>query len=197
MVETDIQLDEADIDRFSGVMDRLVSELGWSPARAGTYAFINLLKSVRASTKKSKKVRTVRTASRKGRERRRFNVENFSNGEKKNFYIYAGSLAEAKKSPFAQVKYSRLAYTSWGWAMRDLFNKGALGNVSFRRPASAVSGFVNKGKGSFSASVENKIKYIRSAFISSGDRTIATAMQRASSSMNGKITKDLIKAAKS
>jgi len=197
MVDISIDFNKSDVRDFSGVMDRLVKELGWSPSRAGTYAFINLLKSLRASTKRSKKTRKIKVAGRKhkGGGNRRFEVENFKNGEKQSFHIYAGSLAEAKKSNAAKVHYVGLAKASMGWAMRDVFNKGGAGKIGFRKPAGVVSGFARTSKGEFSAQVENNLSYIRSAFVSSGARTISTAMQRAKNSMTKKIENDLMRAA--
>ena len=197
MIDLDIDFNKSDLKDFSGVMNRLQKECGWSPARAGTYAFINVLKSMRASTKRSKKKRKVKVASRKrkGRTIRRFEVENYKAGEKQSFYIYAGSLAEAKKSNAVNVHYAGLAKASFGWAMRDVFNQGSAGKVGFRRPSGVVSGYARTKKGSFSAVVENKVRYIRSAFVTSGSRVISTAMQRANKGMINRIEKDLIKAA--
>lgn len=198
MVDMDIDFSKSDVRDFGNVIQRLQRELGWSPARAGTYAFIGVLKSLRASTKRSKKVRKIRVASRKrkGRTNRRFKVEHFRGGAKSSFYVYAGSLAEAKQSKSAKIKYRGLAKASWGRAMRDVFNRGGPGRVGFRMPSDIVSGFSRSGKGSFSAQIENRVDYIRNAFVTSGDRAVTTSMARANRSMIRKIEKDLIKAAK-
>jgi len=198
MVEIDLDFNKADVQRFSNTIGYLQTELGWSPSRAGKYAFIMLLKSVRASTKKSKTKRKVKVAGRKKKGfvgRREFIVDSYDkDGKFKPFSIFEGSLEEAKNSKFAAINRSGLAKQSWGWAMRDIFNTGTLPKVGFRRPSTAISGYAHESKGKFSAKVTNRLKYIRSAFRTSGDNDIMTAMKHAAKGMNEKIVKGLMKA---
>lgn len=194
--EITMDFDEQDINRFAGAMDKLVSECGWSPHRAGKYATIMLLKSLRASTKKSKPRRKVKVASRKrvGRKRR-FEVEAYSNGQARPFYVFEYSLQEAKSRKYAQVQYSGLAKKSWGWAMQDLFNTGGGGAVRFARPGGAVTASGGgKKEGQYSVVIDNNLRYIREAFRVAGEREVATAMHRAGKAMEYKIDQELKKA---
>ncbi len=200
MIDLGVEFSPADVTRFSGVMDRLVKECGWAPSRAGSYAMISLLKSIRASTRRSPKLRKIRTLDRKrkGSEnaKRRFEVENFKNGEKKPFIIFASSLAEAKQTNFAKIHYCGLARASVGWMMRDVFNQGPRSESGIRKPAGVIAGYSRTKKGSYSAMVENRLHYIRKALHGGGSRAVETAVSRATNAMVKKIENDLMRAAK-
>ncbi len=200
MYECDVDFNEQDMRDYRDLVTRYQTELGLAPKMAGKVALINLFTSFRASTRKSPARRKVRAASRSRRNdagypgRRRFEVENYmGNKGIANFFIYARSLAEAKENRATKIHYSKLAYSSWGWAQRDVFNNGPVPQVRYRRPSNSVSTSVMDVKGEFTAIVENRIGYIRKAFKTSGDQQISTAMARANASMLKKIEERLSK----
>lgn len=198
MIEMDLQFNRADVADFGDNMSRLIKECGMSPAAAGTYALVTLLKTVRASTKKSKKLRKYRadsrTLKRSGRSKRRYTVQGFNaDGNQKEFKVYARDLAELKASPFVKIRHSGLARAAYGWAMRDIVRRGSAPRVGFRKPSGVIGGYMRKGEGSFSALIENNLKYARKAFRTSGDRTLDTAMERANKSMMYLIEKRLVR----
>lgn len=195
MIDVTIDFSAADSAAFQAAMDRLSNECGWSIPRAGQYAFIKLLTSIRASTKQSPKVRNVRTKSKKrGDKRRVFEAQSYKGGKEHWFDIFAYSLAAAKSSPAAQIRHSGLAKASWGWAMRAMFNSGANPRTKFAKKPELLYTRVEKGLGTFSATVTNRVNYVEQAFVTEGKRTIDTAMARATRQMISKITLELKKA---
>ena len=195
MIDVSIDFNAADSAAFQAAMDRLSNECGWSIPRAGQYAFIKLLTSIRASTKQSPKVRSVRVKSKKrGDKRRVFEAQSYKGGKEHWFDIFAYSLEGAKSSPSAQIRHSGLAKASWGWAMREMFNAGATPRTKFKKKPELLYTRVEKDKGHFSATVTNRVNYVEKAFITEGKRTIDTAMARATRQMIGKINSELKKA---
>lgn len=195
MVEVNLDFSAADSAAFQSAMDRLSAECGWAIPRVCQYGFIKLLTSVRASTKKSPKVRNVRVKSQKhGDKRRVFQAQSYKGGKEHWFDIFAYSLAAAKNSPAAQIRYSGLAKASWGLAMRAMFNSGSNPRTKFGIKPELLYTHVEKGQGHFSATVTNRVNYVEKAFITEGKRTIDTAMARATRQMIGKINSELKKA---
>jgi len=200
MYSCDVDFNEQDMTDFRDLVTRYQTELGLSPQLAGKVALTNLFTSFRASTRKSPARRKVRAASRKRKNdagypgRRRFEVENYM-GDRgiANFFIYERSVQEARLHPTTLIHYSGLAYTSWGWAQRDVFNTGKIPTVGYRRPSGSVSSSVMKAKGEYTVTVENRIGYIRKSFKTSGDQTISSAMYRANKSMLKTINERLSK----
>jgi hypothetical protein len=198
MVDFTIDFNEQDLADYDRLLERYQKELGLSPKKAGKIAMVNVLTSLKASTRKSKKHRKVKADSRLRRNeagypgRRRFRVEAYRKGVRADFYLYARSLGEAKSSRATKIRYHKLAYASWGWLQRDVFRSGAVA-VGFGRPQGVVGSTVAEARGFYSVSLVNRVEYMQRAFSSGGSGAVALALYRANRSMQKKLDEDLSK----
>lgn len=196
MIELSLLFPHADMQAFRTQMDRLITELGLAPEDAVRLGTIALLKSIRASTRRAPERRKV-MVSRSARNRRVngqriFKVELYdrSTDSKTTRSIFAGSLAEAKRSPLANIRYAGLARASWGWSMQKLFGSGRP-NVKFQEPAGVVS-TTKRGRGrSYEIEISNNLDYVSKAFNQGRGPAVSTAMARAASTLRGRIEQRL------
>lgn len=202
MVQVSLQFDPNDVADFRRQIDRLINELGKSPEDAVRMGTVALLKALKSSTRKSAKTRKVRqdmvakinlrSGRRSGvRVRNSYVVERWRGGQLQKVPISAGSLAEAKQHPAAQIRYAGLAKASWGWAAKRLFGGGA-GNDSVRNPRRAFLATSKTGSGGdFTVTIENTLDYVSQSFGGGRGPAVSTAMRRASNMMRGRIEQRL------
>lgn len=200
MIETSIAFDQKGLNDFGHQLRRLADVCGYEPEKAVRMATVDLLKSLRASTIKSKTTRTIRPLDAKSRRRWKakgmgdlpFVVERYDrkSDQIKETLIFAASLAEAKKARSAKVRYSGLARMSWSWAMRDLFATGPSA-APFKRPSGAVAATKSGTSADHVIKIENRLEYVLSAFQGSGPRAVSTATARAAASMRKHIARKL------
>lgn len=202
MIAVSLQFDKADIAAFQWQMMRLQTELKMAPEDAVRVGAVAALKSMQASTRKSKprrKVTQERTEvfniyTRKGRMakvRNSYVSEKWlKDGNVQRIEIFASSLAEAKKSPLVRIQYSGLARASWGWAMQRLFNKGGSSNV--RKPYRPFLETSASGRGQdYGIDINNTLDYISRAMQGGRGPAVSTALGRASRAMKGRIDQRL------
>jgi len=197
MIETSMTFDQAGLNEFSSMLKQLTSVCGYDREKAVRMATVDLLKSVRASTKKSASIRKIRSVrvSKKFKQSGNllpFKMEKYDrkSDQKLEQWIFAGSLAEAKQLNVAKIRYSGLARTAWNWAMRDLFETGDV-SAPFRRPSGAVVSEKSGDDIDQVIKITNKIEYVMSAFQTSGDRAISTATARAANTLRKHIERKL------
>lgn len=196
MIELSLMFPQADMQAFRTQMDRLITELGVAPEDAVRLGTIALLKSLRASTRRAparRKVMVARSArNRRVNGQRIFKVDLYdrSTDAKITRSIFAGSLAEAKRSPLANIRYAGAARASWGWAMQKLFGSGRP-NVKFNEPSGVIS-TTKRGRGrSYEIEISNNLDYVSKAFNQGRGPAVSTAMARAASTLRGRIEQRL------
>lgn len=194
MVDVTVKFSQADLQAFRNQMDRIIRELGKTPEAAVNIGTIALIKSLRSSIKRGKKVRKViedkltsiniRTGeSTTIKNDHRFLVEVWRKGKKTLVPVLADSLEAAKKSKRAQIKFSGLGQATMGWSMQRLFNNGAP-KVNFRQPNGIVE-TTRRGKGNdYTITIQNNANYI--PFRTKGKTAVSTAMVRAAAAMRGR-----------
>lgn len=195
MIALSLSVDKADIAAFQRQMMRLQTELKMTPKDATRVGTLAALKSLQPSTRKAKKTRPVRTSkssrTRRVDGKRIFYAEKATDSGVKNLPIFAASLADAKKSPLAKIKFAGVAWASWGWAMQRLFNKGDP-RVNFSAPSRKFLETSEKGRGQdYGIDIENTLDYISKAMQGGRGPAVATAMARASRAMKGRIDQRL------
>lgn len=202
MIEMSLSVDKADIQTFQWQMMRLRTKLGMLPEDATRVGTLAVLKALAASTVKGKDMRKVtqeritllnlaKGKSRRVKVRDSFFAEKWlKDGTSAKVQIFANSLAEAKQSPLAKVRYAGLARASWGWAQRRLFGSG--GNANVRKPARAFLAASASGRGdNYSIDIDNTLDYISKAMQGGRGPAVSTALARASGAMKGRIDQRL------
>jgi len=202
MIEISLNVDKADIAAFKWEMMRLQTALHMTPEDASRVGTIAALKSLAASTTKSKPRRKVtqeritvinfaKKTSKLVKVRESFVTEKWlKDGTVQRVEIFAKSLAEAKQSPLAQIKYAGAARASWGWAQQRLFGNG--GNANVRKPTRPFMTATASGKGQeYGIDIDNTLDYITRAMQGGRGPAVATALGRASRAMKGRIDQRL------
>lgn len=206
MIRTSIEFDPADVARFCHQLRRLSTELGMAPEDGVRVATISFARSMIASTVKGKSVRKVtperirRVNLRNGKSRAvkvggSFLVEKWNrDGTVENVRIFAASLAEAKASKAARIRYAGLARVSWGWALQRLFGTmPPAANV--RRPVRPFMAVSKGGRGrDFEVSIENTLDYVSQSLSGGRGPAVSTAMSRAANTLRARIDRRITRA---
>jgi hypothetical protein len=204
MVNAGMNFDAGDLRSISRTLSEFQKVTKKSQKTAVKWGTFRVVSSLRASTKKGKKIRKVtipKTKAEKGikdkRGRKLFWGWSYNkNGNLSRFPIYEYSLARAKASNPAKIRRWGLAKLSWNWSLRDLFNKRVTrGDRSLRRPIDAVRTRKHDRTDNFGVVIVNQLRYIRKSFKTSGNMAASNAIRRAEKGMIKQIEKNLFKRA--
>lgn len=198
-----MQFDNASYLAFQKQMARFGNILGNTPADAVRYGTIALCQALQTRTKKAPARRKVRVSQTSRRKRlkngdRIFVAEvlNRDTGGIRNSVIFARDLATAKLSPKARIVKTKLAWSSWGWAMHKLYQESPpSGSTAIATPPGTLEVSKSEKDGAASSSVVNKLDYISKAFNGGRGPAVSTAMAAAAGKMKGRISHMLKQAA--
>ena len=199
-----IVIDQKSLTSFNAAM-RLYQEVtGKSLAEVVRRSSIDLMKSLRAMTTKSKKRRTVEAVQRGGRavwmtgKHGRFKgqkVKLFRVDVRGKWKMKVGTrISEVKKYPIAQIRRQGLAKRSWGWAMHKLFNTPdkSVGDDPKIFSRSVRSKLIDEREEA-GVEVSNRLDYIRNALPKGA---VTMAMKKAEASIMWKVKNEIAKNAK-
>ena len=197
-----ITMDESDSRRFMNAVNLYRDVLGNRSEVAMRRGLIDLIKSIRKQTIRSKKKRKAEVVRRHGKAVKVIAKKGRFAGQKVKLfrvnvrgkwkYTVGDSISELKKSSFVVIKNSGLAKKSWGWLMHHIFSVGNPNSGGEAKiPEGALSGYWHKGKERLEFDLENALGYITSA-VPKG--AISTAVTAAEKSIKFKVEKVLQKA---
>jgi len=202
MVAISAKFNAADVNDFQKALTRFQTEIGKSPEQSVKWGGVKILDSLRASSKRAKKVRRVTTptdkktkAFRTKKGKRIFwGWQYGKDGSQKRFPIYAYDKQQAKASKKAEIVAFGLARAIWGWAKADLFKKGSAGiKFSQKRPMNALNTKTIKRDGEYGVTIDNNLRYAQAAFKTKGKQAVNSAFRRAEKGMVKQIEKRLFK----
>ena len=206
MVDLTLDFDKADLARFDDTLKRFARERNKSAEQAIKYGVINLIGSLRSSTRIAKERRKVYVpktkAEKKMRDkfgRRLFYVEGYdANGSLSLAKLWAFSKKDALRRKATKIVNRGLAKLSWGWALKDLYGKN-LPQHDVHKSGVKILGrtiTTRKIKSGSEQAVEiiNELNYISKALKTKGKTAVNTAMQRATKSIKKKLDDNLKKA---
>jgi hypothetical protein len=159
---------------------------------------VKVSQSAKTSKRRDKDGNVIDWVEQYGRKGNRiFWVERYKkDGTKKKFTIWANTLAEAKQSKTAKMRYWGLAKRIWGVAMNDVNQGGGLAFSNSTRDAVGVArgnievmaGERERGdESSYEIQITNFLKYAAKAFKGgmNGQAVVNSAMKNAAAKMRG------------
>ena len=190
MVAISLHFNPDDVTSFQTQINRAVRQLRKTPREAVRWATVIFLTSIRASTKQSRKARKIKELK-DGRVEITGYFFDRTKGEKteskRTYYrhSFAGDINRA-----AKIHYSGLAKKSWGWMMQDLFKRSAGAGI-FKRVRSVSEATQSGKEWDYKITLTNRLDYAEKAFRTTGRTSIDTAMKRASSGLEKRISRIL------
>lgn len=203
-------VDPKSVDALFAAAARYQTECGRSQGDAIRTGVITLVKSLRARTTKAKKMIPASDVDRhnskphyltpKGKNqksRRTFDVKRRGGSPAEKVRMYPADGKSDARKLYGQIKRHGLAYKSWGWYMRSLFNRsaGSDSNPQVRIPNGTQEGYfreiVTGPNPRVECLIHNKLGYIRDAL---KDGAVEQSLRAATNSINKQISNKLVKA---
>ncbi len=206
MVDLTLDFDKADLARFDDTLKRFAKERNKSAEQAVKYGVINLIGSLRSSTRIAKERRKVYVPKNKVEKkmrdkfgRRLFYVEGYdANGSLSLAKLWAFSKADALRRKSTKIVNRGLAKLSWSWALRNLYGSRMPQHNVHKSGVEILTRTVSTRKiktaKEHAAEIINELRYISKAFKTKGKTAVNTAMRRATNGMVKKLDNDLKKA---
>jgi hypothetical protein len=210
-INVSVEVPAQAIEEFGRACNRYRDELGNRQAVAVRRGTIALVKSLRARTRKAKKVAPAQHIIRSEKPRyltpkghnqkpqRAWNVRRRVGSEREKTYLRAAaSKAEARRN-FAKYTRWGLARQSWGWFLQALFSRAmpSEGNPKAKVDSRMANGYLREVVSGKNPRVEvlivNKLDYIRDALPA---HALEESMRAATNSINKQIDAGLAKARK-
>ena len=206
MVDLTLDFDKADLARFDDTLKRFARERNKSAEQSVKYGVINLIGSLRSSTKIAKERRKVYVPKTKAEKemrdkfgRRLFYVEGYDeNGSLSLAKLWAFSKTDALRRKATKIVNRGLAKLSWGWALKDLYGSRIPQHNVHKSGVKILIRMVSTRKiktaNEHAVEIINELRYISKAFKTKGKTAVNTAMRRATNGMVKKLDNDLKKA---